>query len=148
MKTLTLLLCAWMLAGYADAAETALDRLLKARSLKCVFTTGTYTEWETGQPVTKTTTGLLEFHFDSIDYRKGSARFIANRGAGDVRTFATARGAHFMETPAIGNPNHTTVFSWEVPGEGFAAVTSRHVGSFMATSPFPSQYHGVCKVWQ
>ena len=50
-----------------------------------------------------------------------------------------------MEQTGFGSINLTTVFARRASG-GFIAVASRHVD--LLTNPLPSQYHGVCQVWQ
>ena len=133
-------------------AATAADdgifaRLMKVKSLKCKFTTGAFVEWKTGAPRMTNDTAGLEYHFDSINLSKNSARLIANVGAGDVQVFATAGGLSFVEWPSLGNPVTTTVFPSLASGGGFTAVTSRHTVTLLG-APLPGQYHGTCLKWE
>lgn len=132
-------------AQQPEAKEDHFGLLLAARSLKCAFGTRAVADWKSGTP--KVTVGREDFslHFDSIDSKTQKARLIGNQGAGDVTVFTTGAGLHFIEKTGFGNINFTTVFGSRASG-GFIAVTSRHVD--LLGNPLPSQYHGVCKLWQ
>jgi hypothetical protein len=78
---------------------------------------------------------------DSI--RRGAA--YGNAGATDITAAWTGVGLHFIEVTGFGSLNVTTVFRHPA-SDGFSAVTSRHV--YLLLNPLPSQYHGVCKIWE
>jgi hypothetical protein len=131
----------------AKAADPAFDALLAARSLKCAFGPGASAHWDSGKPKVTLDREGVDFilHFDSIDRDKRTARLIGNNTAADIAMFSTASGLHFLEVTGSGNVNFTTVFARMV-SDGFISVTSRHLD--LLRSPFPSQTHGTCKVWQ
>jgi hypothetical protein len=127
-----------------EASVPVIRSLLAARSLKCSFNANAVADWKSGKP--NVTRGHEDFglHFDSIDVTAQKARLIGNQIAGDVTLFATEAGLHFMEQTPIGNIIITTVFASR-SSDGFIAVSSRHM-SFPGR-PLPSQYHGICKLW-
>jgi len=138
--------------AWASETVAIYRRLFHARSLKCTFTLGTQGDWHTGQLKTSAITGEeFVLHFDSIDAKKGTARLIGNVGAGDIVTILTSRGLSFIEETSVGNLNVTTVFPfYKEDTQEFVAVTSRHLllpGEY-GRSPYPSQYHGTCQVWE
>jgi hypothetical protein len=128
-----------------ESTDATLRTLLAARSLKCVFSTNAVADWKEGTPKLTVDRKGFEMHFDSIDTKAQKARLIGNQGAADLTVFATRAGLHFMEQTGSGNIAFTTVFASRV-SEGFIAVASRHVD--LPGGPIPSQYHGVCKLWQ
>lgn len=131
--------------GLAEVDE-AFNRLFAARSLKCEYTSRSYTKWLGGQPVIELTTEKnMTLHFDSIDKEKGSARIIGNQGAADVFLVVTIEGIHILEGAPAGNMNFTTVFAEYAKGtRDFVSVSSRHIN---LRPPLPSQHHGTCRVW-
>lgn len=145
IATLCCLLAGGAAAQQPEAKDVTLKALLAARSLKCGFPVNAVTDWKSGTP--KVTVGREDFtlHFDGIDVKAQKARLIGNQGAGDLGVLATGAGLHFMEQTGWGNINFTTVFASRAAG-GFIAVASRHVD--LLGGPLPSQYHGVCKLWQ
>ena len=132
----------------SGADDGAFARLLKVKSLKCKLTTGVYADWKSGGPRITPDKSGVEYHFDSIDLSKNSARLIANVGAGDVRAFATPGGISFVEWPPLGNPVTTNVFPFLANDGGFIAVSSRHTASGISGMALPSQYHGSCAKWE
>jgi hypothetical protein len=133
--------------AYAQQADEAFGRLLRARSLRCDLRMGTQASWDGGTPkLERSTFGEgSRVTFDSIDTKAGKARLIANAGAGDVQVLATVAGLTFVEQTAFGNLNFTTVFANydSAVSRQFIAVASRHQN---INGPFPSQYHGTCSV--
>lgn len=133
--------------AYAQSADDAFGRLLKARSLRCDIQRGTQASWDGGnlklEPATYGEGGRVTF--DSIDIRSGKARLIGNAGAGDIQVVPTAVGLTFVEQTAFGNLNFTTVFgTYDSPSSRrLITVTSRHQDLH---GPFPSQYHGTCSI--
>jgi len=108
-------------------------------------------DWRNGRLETSVNSEEVTSHFDSIDLKKGTARLIGNVGAGDVITILTAESLTFIEKTASGNLNFTTVFPfYKNNTQEFLAVTSRHLvlPNREGVSPFPSQHHGTCQVWE
>jgi hypothetical protein len=133
-------------AAYAQQPDEGFTDLMQAKSLQCEFGEGYAVSWKSGKPQFESGSMGTVTTFDSIDLKKGTARVIANAGAGDVIVIPTASGLNFMEKTDSGNLVFTTVFyhyaSPDIPR--YVAVTSRHMDMF---GPFPSQYHGTCKIW-
>jgi hypothetical protein len=125
---------------------SVLRSLLAARSLKCSFSAYAFADWKSGKPNVTRGHEDFGFHFDSIDVKAQKARLIGNEGAGDVTLFATGEGLHFMEQTLTGNITITTVFASR-SSDGFIAVSSRHMSFEPLGRPRPSQYHGICKLW-
>jgi hypothetical protein len=140
------LLC---LAGAVSADDNAFDRLLAAKSLKCQLGEGAVGDWKGGKlTVRKDTFGITVF-FDGIDLTQGTARVIANGGAGRVSVHTTAAGVTFIEQTGWGNLVISTVFAdYHPKTRQFILVMSRHLSFFSFGSPLPSQYHGTCQVWE
>jgi hypothetical protein len=136
-------------AGDSESLEKRIDRLDKligAKSLKCIFGPGSSASWETGEPKISMDEFNVAFHFDSINSKLGKARLIANLGAEDVLVLTSPSGLSFIEETASGNMTFTTVFLTPIKGsDEFPGVTSRHMEIF--GSLIPSQYHGTCKIW-
>ena len=129
----------------ASGATGAVDALYSAKSLKCVIGRGTATEWVNGEPRSKADRADMDLFFDSIDHRTGKARLIGNQAAGTIAVFVTGGGLTFMERTTFGNFLVTTVFPVGPKKKEFYAVHSRHIFS---DEPVPSQYHGICKIWE
>lgn len=126
------------------------------RSLRCFSGIGYAAEWKRGSPTMKPGTfpASGEFmQFDAIDREAGTARLIGNAGSADVHVFETRSGLHFLEQTPGGNITVTTVFRDRPAGlqsSQLAFVSSRHIVLGMAIGrpdPVPSQYHGVCEIW-
>jgi hypothetical protein len=154
----------------AEEADKDLTRLLKAKSLRCTFTTGVVAFFESTRPqveqfvtdtrprpgpggtVVKATDPV---YLDSIDYPAQKARLIAGLGAGAVTAFTTPAGVYFVERPPLGGVNLYFVFGRAVDGE-FSAVSTMHTlipkfnedGQKLRMLPATEQSHGTCKVWQ
>jgi hypothetical protein len=131
----------------ASATDVQFKRLLQAQSLKCTFGEGSIGLWEAGSlEIDSDNFGGVNFFYNSIDARRGTARVIANMGASDVSVEAGAYGLTFIER-ALSAVTITTAFAHYKQGTTeFIAVLSRHV-AFMGP-PMPSQCHGTCVIWQ
>jgi len=141
-----------LLPAWSDDTIATFKRLVQTHSLKCMFVEGTQANWSKGQ-LDASTIKNEEFalHFDSIDAKKGISRLIGNMGAADLKTILTLEGLTFIEQTPSGNLNFTTVFPYYKKGtREFVAVTSRHLmfPGEDGESPFPSQRHGTCRVWE
>lgn len=154
MKQLSILLGIVVLVSPVFAGDpkdfenrlTRLDKLIRARSLKCTFGPGASARWETGEPKISLDQFDITYLFDSIDLKSGKARFLGNQGAGDVMVYPTPAGITFIEETGSGNLAFTTVFSTLIKGtDEFVGVTSRHMDFFGHL--LPSQYQGTCKIW-
>lgn len=145
-----------ILTNYVAAEDNPLDKLLKAKSLKCYYSEGYTGIWDNGElKIEKGNFGILgkesAMVFDSIDLKKGTARLIGNQGSSDVIVLSTPAGISFIEKTPVGYLMITTVFAYYKKGtDEFVCVYSRHVGSFspLKLGPMPSQWHGTCKVWE
>lgn len=131
----------------ATASEDPFSRLVGSRSLRCTFGPGASADWESGKPFVKKDTFDTVLQFDAIDLKSKKARLIGNQGASDVAALGTPTGITFIEETSFGNLSITTVFSNYAKGtRDFVVVHSRHIGGL--GSPLPSQYHGMCKIWE
>jgi len=138
--------------GNAQTQLDALASLLSARSIQCEQAKGTQADWDNGS--LKLTQVNWEgrsgpdttLTFDSIDTQSGTARLISS-GAADVAVLTGPSGVTFIEQTDAGNMNFTTIFPYSQPprSETFIFVRSRH---FFIRGPFPSQYHGTCRILQ
>lgn len=147
--SLSLLLTMLSLYGAAYAAEDTLERLAKAKSLKCQLGRGAVGDWKTGKLIVREDTFDVTLHFDAINLKARTARVIANAGAEDVSVALTGAGLTFIEETGMGNLAIATVFAqYQKNTRDFIMVYSRHLSFFEFGSPLPSQYHGICKVWE
>src|SRR5262245_15920541 len=137
-----------------EAPSPAVSRsmaLMKARSVKCVFTNGVFTVFEKTAFESKPAGQKpIDLHFDAIDTKEGTARVIGNQGAGDVSVFATLGGLTFMEPVGSGGLNFTTVFGDSTGLENeYLGVHSRHRPVPMELGgPMLSQWYGTCRILQ
>jgi hypothetical protein len=148
-RSLSFLLAILSLYSAAWATEDAFQRLSTAKSLKCQLGRGAVGDWKTGKLIVREDTFDVTLHFDAINLKARTARFIANAGAGDVSVALTAAGLTFIEETGMGNLAIATVFAqYQKNTRDFIVVYSRHLSFFEFGSPLPSQYHGTCKVWE
>ena len=159
----------------AEEADKDFTRLLKAKSLRCTFTTGVLALFESARPrveqfVTDTrprpgpggadVKATDPVYFDSIDYQAQKARVIAQLGTGTVAAYATPAGIYFIERPALGGIVLYFVFS-RVISTSVASLGEFIVVSTLHTTvpdrdfnksgrwvPAAEQSYGTCKVWQ
>jgi hypothetical protein len=113
-------------------------------SVRCKFSDGQVTDFDSGIPRSIKTNDLGELLFDQIDVKKNRARLIGNSGAVTIKAFAGFESVHLIEATDSGNMNITTIF---VPSNlksvsSFPVVHSRHVHAL--SGPLPSQYVGIC----
>ncbi len=129
-----------------------LGALLKAKTIKCFLGKGCTADWNAGDP--NLTIGRWRekredciMIFDSIDLKKGTARFIGGSGSVDVKVIATPTGVTFVEESDSGNLMITTVFaSYKKGTRDHIFVHSRHMIFF--GEPLSSQFHGVCSTYE
>ena len=128
--------------------DNAFVALMKAKTIKCFLGKGCTADWTTGDP--NLTIGKWRekpeeciMILDSIDLKKGTARFVGALGSTDVNVITTPKGLTFVEATDSGNLMVTTVFaSYKKGTKKHIFVHSRH-WSFL--EPLCSQYHGVCE---
>ena len=72
-------------------------RLLNAKSLKCSFPDGVFTEWNTGQFKTEAAGKMKDIIFDSINSKKQRARMLGSQGSTDVAALSSLGALHFMD---------------------------------------------------
>ena len=142
-----------MTSVWAAQDEAIYQQLMQARSLKCVFVTGSQATWDRGR-LAMTTINDEKFvlNFDSIDAKAETARLIGDMGSADVVILSTPRHLTFIEKTPTGNINITAVFpSYKINTQEFVSTTSRHLyfpnvpgGSLLMIS----QQHGTCQVWK
>jgi hypothetical protein len=122
--------------------------VFEARSIRCEWGRGTQADWDGGKlSLEQGTFGRdASLTFDSIDIEKRTARILGNAGASDVVVIPTPVGLTFFEQTALGGVNVTTVFASGVgANKQLVGVTSRHLSTF--GGPFPSQWHGPCRIF-
>ncbi len=131
--------------SFALPQDQPAQRLVNAKTLKCAFSLSMTVDWEKDIPKHKVSDSNMGIFFDAIDLDKKSARFIGNAGAEELWVIDTEEGITFIEQTPSGNHNFTTVFNhFNESLSGFVAVHSRHINML---APLPSQWHGICKVW-
>ena len=141
----------------AMADDNAIDRLLRAKSLKCTFGEGYTAIWEDGRyEITKgrfwESADKSTIYYYSINYKNHTVRMIGNQCSTNVSVIATENGITFIEKTNWGNLMITTVFAYYANSskKEFVCVFSRHVGGVTGfkTGPMPSQWTGTCKIWE
>jgi hypothetical protein len=114
-------------------------------SVRCNFSGGVVSEYDSGPPRSKSTSDISEMVFDQIDPASNTARLIGNVGASTVRAIHGAGFVHLIEITGIGNMNLTTIYHSQSGRSrvGFPVVHSRHI--MTPSGPLPSQYVGLCR---
>jgi hypothetical protein len=119
----------------------------KTTTIKCSFSSGVFTDFDTGKPRSEPTKpgDLPDLIFDQIQQDSNKARFIGNAGATDVLVARGRESTNLIESTNSGNLNLTTVYRIEKigPSAGVPAVHSRHVAT--QNGLIPSQYWGACR---
>ena len=117
----------------------------KVTSLRCSFSDGMVTNFDNGNPKSKSDSGMPELILDQIDTKKGTARLIGNAGSETIQALQGQDSIHLLEQTMTGNLNLTTVFlKTKNKNNLLPVVTSRH--QFIVNAPFVSHYVGLCKV--
>lgn len=147
MKTLLLVAALTFFAGtvYAEGQTDAMSMLSKAKSLRCIVLPGTYIDWRSRAITSKKATWGKDNRmvFDSINFKKGTARLIGNVGVSNVMVILGEAGAHFLEPTVTGNLSLYTVYA-QLRGKRFIAAFSRHM--MFLRNAIPSQYPATCQV--
>jgi hypothetical protein len=133
-------------SSFALPADQSAQKLVKAKTLKCTFFLSVGANWDNDIPNHEVSDSEFDFFFSAIDLEKKKATIIGNAGSEEVSVIANGKGTTFFELTPTGNRNFTTVFPYfSETLSGFAAVHSRHIN--LLGAPIPSQWHGICKVW-
>jgi hypothetical protein len=111
-------------------------------SVRCNFSDGLVTNFDSGNPKSKGDASMPELVFDQIDLKKGSARLIGNAGTETVQALKGQDSIHLLEKTMSGNLNITTIFL-KTKNNLLPVVTSRHQS--IIDAPFVSHYVGLCK---
>jgi hypothetical protein len=133
--------------GPAKSPEDPASRLNHARSLRCTFTSSVATWIRSGHRTVEQTNDKGSAQYDNIDLAKGTARIIANAGAGDLavwreRTFGSL---WMLERTPSGNVVGTTVFPMYAEGtDEFVALEARH--SMTGQIVLGEETYGTCRV--
>jgi hypothetical protein len=152
MKSLMLVALMWLASSWCTplvcaSEDAAFDKLMGAKSLRCVFTQGAQVDWSDGTCKTGDVHMSGPYVFDSIDHKEKKARAVGNQGAGDVVLVSTPTSLTFIEESAIGNIIVTTVFPVYKKGTSeFICVQSRHMN--LLGNVLVSQLHGTCQLWE
>jgi len=107
-------------------------------SVRCNFSDGLVTNFDSGNPKSKGDASMPELVFDQI----GSARLIGNAGTETVQALKGQDSIHLLEKTMSGNLNITTIFL-KTKNNLLPVVTSRHQS--IIDAPFVSHYVGLCK---
>lgn len=150
------LLLTMCITSQAYSEDNPIERLLRAKSLRCVLNEGYSGIWEDGNyKIEKGKFSASEkdstSFYDSINIKAGTARIIGNQGASDVIVLTTPICLTFIEKTPAGSLMIMTVFAYYKRGTNeFVCVYSRHFGAMSQTKlgPMPSQWHGTCKIWE
>ena len=146
--TLALSLTVLALIGLGGRSSIAQSTLSDIQSLKCRFPINVGVgPWQLGElpGVEVSRDQEFEFHLDSIDVERHSARLIGNIAAIDVAVLDLAAGLHFIEQGESGTLHTLTVFPGDSPPGVYRAVYSRHL--VLLGQVIPNQNYGVCEVW-
>ncbi len=171
------ILCGLLAVATSASAtdESDSSRLLNAKSLRCTFTTGVSAFFDSTRPRVEQFVASTQarpgpggteiratdpIYLDSIDYRAGTARLIAQLGAGSVSAHASPAGVYFLDQPALGGIVVYFVFSRAISalaaslGE-FIVVSTIHTtvpsDDFSKNKrwvPATEQSYGTCKIWR
>lgn len=134
--------------GAANADDDPVSRLRHARSLRCTFTSSVVTWVRSGRRSIEQTNDKGSAQYDNINVAKGTARIIANAGAGDLAVWVegTSGSLWMLERAPSGNVIVTTVFPMYAEGTNeLVALEARH--SMTGQIAFAEETYGTCKVW-
>ncbi|TLZ39937.1 MAG: hypothetical protein E6K23_11420 [Gammaproteobacteria bacterium] len=138
-----------MAVADANPSADAVARLHAARSLRCTFTSEVTTWVRNGHRTVEQTAEHGSATYDNIDVAKGTARMVANAGAGDLTVWVerTLGSLWMLERTPSGNVVVTTVFPMHAEGtDEFVVLEARHL--IMGTIVLGQDTYGTCKVWQ
>jgi hypothetical protein len=134
------------MASVTQAADnSAQARLQRAKSLRCTYTAAVAHWIRVSGHTVEQTNDKSTATYDAINLTKGTARIIANQGAGDLDAWWGGGSLWLSERTPVGNLVVTTVFPQYAPGTNeFVVLESRH--SFVGTTALGESTYGTCKV--
>jgi hypothetical protein len=125
------------------------SRLKSARSLRCSFTSSVDTWVRSGHRTIEQTNEKGTATYDNIDIVKGTARIIANGGAGDISVWLDhIPGSLWMiERTLSGNVVVTTVFPMYAEGtDEFVVLEARHWIAITGQIVVGQDSYGTCRI--
>jgi hypothetical protein len=125
------------------------ERLAKAKTLKCSFTTMAVGGWKGGQPQAEQKPATLSMGFDEVNIDDGTARVIGSFGPSDIIVRLSLGTLHFVQSFREGPLYVTTIFPKETHDGRLMAVHTRHEFTEVSLPGFtsrPEQYYGDCAV--
>ena len=133
----------------AQTLKTASERLAKATSLQCTFSTMAVADWKNGEASLATKPAKLAVSFTNVDVEAGSADAVGDSGKSHITVRVLGAYLHFMQLDPYGALYVTTVFDKETRGGRLQAAHSRH--EYLPTAvpsltSRPEQYIGDCAV--
>jgi hypothetical protein len=142
------LVAAVLLAAPAAFAQTRADeRLARAKTLKCTFTTMATGTWKAGEPQGELKPATLVLGFDAINADEGTARVIGAFGPSEIIVKLSYGTLHFVQSFREGPLYVTTIFPKETREGRLQAVHTRHEYTDVSLPGFtsrPEQYYGDC----
>jgi hypothetical protein len=131
----------------ATGADDPASRLRGARSMRCTFTSESVTWVRSGHRTIEQTPQKDTATYDNIDVAKGTARIIANGGAGDLAVWVerTWGSLWMLERTPSGNVVVTTVFPMYAEGtDEFVVLEARH--SMAGQIVLGQETFGTCRI--
>ena len=145
MKQKIILLIIFLSSANFCLSSEAVDNLLNAKTLKCIWDGGVSITLDPNAKWVIEDTSLPESIIDNIDLEKTTARMIGNAGSADINVYKFAYGLIFTE--GSWNYFHTISIPYKtIPDspEYYPAFYNRHVSMFGDVN---SNLYGRCKVW-
>lgn len=130
--------------GFAQSAQ---EKLAKAKTLKCAFQAMATASWTGGQPQAEIRPTKFTLGFDEINPDEGTARMLGTFGPSDIIVRLSTGNLHFVQSFREGPLYITTVFPKETHDGYLQAVHSRHEYTPVSLPGFtsrPEQYYGEC----
>ena len=145
-RLLVLMLACGTVAG-ATVADDPASRLRGARSLRCTYTSTVETWVRSGHRTIEQHDEKSTATYDNIDIVKGTARIIANLGAGGITVWLerTWGSLWMLERTPSGNVVVTTVFPMYAEGtDEFVVLEERH--SIVGQIVLGEDTFGTCRI--
>jgi hypothetical protein len=118
-----------MVGSTASGADDPASKLRSARSLRCAFTSSVVTTIKEGRKTVGPTNDKGSAVYDNINIAKGTARIVANSGAGDISVWVDVQGNLWMlERAPWGSEIVTTIFPMYAEGTTISFYWSRDIG--------------------
>jgi hypothetical protein len=125
------------------------DKLVKATTLKCVFSLMATGTWTNGTPEASVKPAKLAIAFNAVDTQDGTADAVGDSGKSHITVRVSGSYLHLMQMEPYGALYVTTVFDKETKGGKLQAVHTRHeytAVSLPGLTSRPEQYVGECEV--